>query len=98
MKGILETQEATNQSRRCEAESEPMGQCRASGGPCGSDGFLGVVALMAGAQGEGQGRGSTLGEREVGQVRGAVGEGWKNLKAVEMGNFDLSISLFHNCV
>lgn len=53
---------------------------------------------MAGAQGEGQGRGSTLGEREVGQVGGAVvGEGWKNLKAVEMAYFDLSISLTIAC-
>ena len=54
---------------------------------------------MAGAHGVGLGRGSTLGEREVGQVGGAVvGEGWKNLKAVERAYFDLSISLFHNCV
>lgn len=38
--------------------------------------------------------GSTLGEKEVGQVGGAVvGEDWKNLKAVERAYFDLSISL-----
>ena len=54
---------------------------------------------MAEAQGEGQGGGSTLGEKEVGQVGGAVvEEDWKNLKAVERAYFDLSISLFHNCV